>query len=256
MSDAGGNRDQTVAREQRFFDENADRYRRVRGWITRGIGAFNRSAEVHALYDPVGKRVLDYGCGEGRFTFELLRRGASDVTGFDISTTRIEAANRRAGELGLADRARFVVADAHHTELPAGSFDLIIGSDILHHLDLAAAAAELRRLLAPGGTAIFVEPLAHHPLLRLGRRLTPSARTEDEHPLTEADWKLLDRAFPRFAHQEREFVTIPLMPLNLVLPTRLSKRLARRAAAWDDRALERWPALRKYSRRTLLSMGA
>jgi SAM-dependent methyltransferase len=256
MSDAGLNRDQTVAREQQFFDENADRYRRVRGRITRAIGAFNRSAEVHDLYDPVGKRVLDYGCGEGRFTFELLRRGASDVTGFDISTTRIEAANRRAGELGLADRARFLVADAHDTGLPAGSFDLIIGSDILHHLDLATAASELRRLLAPGGTAIFVEPLAHHPLLRLGRRLTPAARTDDEHPLTEADWKLLDGAFPRFEHQEREFVTIPLMPLNLVLPTRLSERLASRAAAWDDRALERWPALRKYSRRTLLSMGA
>lgn len=245
----------TTAREQAFFDADGARYRKIRGRITRAIGAFNRSAELHDLYDPSGARILDYGCGEGRFSFQLLERGARHVTGFDISATRIAVAQRQADALGVADRTTFLVADAHDTGLPAGSFDLVIGGDILHHLDLERAAAELRRLLAPGGRALFVEPLVHHPLLRLGRRLTPSARTVDEHPLSVEDWRLLHRLFPRFEHSERELLSIPLMPLNLVLPTATGRRMAERVAQLDDRVLARWPGLGRYARRTLLSMG-
>jgi hypothetical protein len=36
--------------------------------------------------------------------------------------------------------------------------------------------------------------------------------------LTEDDWKMMAAAFPDFEHREREFITVPLMPLNLVLP--------------------------------------
>jgi SAM-dependent methyltransferase len=157
--------------------------------------------------------------------------------------------------LGVSDQTHFTTADAHATGLPAASFDLIIGSDILHHLDLDAAVAELRRLLAPGGDAVFVEPLVHHPLLRIGRRLTPSARTADEHPLTEDDWRLCEAAMARFHHEEREFLTIPLMPLNLVLPLRAQKAVARRIGALDDRLLRSRPGLGKYARRTFLVMG-
>ncbi len=245
----------TVEREAEFFDSASPRYARVRKWISRAIGAFNRSDEVHGLYDPAGKRILDYGCGEGRFAFHLLDQGATHVTGIDISSARIEKALARAEELGVSDRTHFTTADAHATGLPAASFDLVIGSDILHHLDLAAAVTELRRLLAPEGTAIFVEPLAHHPLLRIGRRLTPAARTADEHPLTEADWALCEATMDHFQHEEREFLTILLMPLNLVLPRGAQVAVARWVGRLDDRVLRVRPALGKYARRTFLVMG-
>lgn len=253
---AAGERADVVRREAAFFDAKSRRYASLRRWISRAIGAFNRSDEVHALYDPAGKRVLDYGCGEGRFSFELLDRGAAHVTGIDISEARIEAAKERARERGVQERVAFSTADAHATGLTAGSFDLVIGSDILHHLDLEAALLELKRLLAPGGTAVFVEPLAHHPLLRVGRWLTPGARTSDEHPLTVDDWRLCDRIFPRFRHTERELVTIPLMPLNLVLPQPAQRRLAAVAGRVDDRLLRRFAGLRRYARRTILLLGA
>jgi hypothetical protein len=64
--------------------------------IRKAIGAFDRSSDLHELYDPAGKRVLDYGCGEGRFSFHLLENGAASVTGFDISSKRISAATSRA----------------------------------------------------------------------------------------------------------------------------------------------------------------
>jgi ubiquinone/menaquinone biosynthesis C-methylase UbiE len=243
-----------VAREQSFFDTKNERYTIIRRRITRTIGAFDRSDEMHGFYDPTGRRVLDYGCGGGRFTLELLERGATTVTGIDVSETRVEAARQRVVAAGLSDRADLLVADAHNTGLPAHSFDLVIGSDILHHLELRPAAVEIARLVAPGGAAVFIEPLAHNPLLRLGRRLTPSARTTDEHPLSEHDWELLAEIFPSFRHEERELLTIPLMPLNLLLPRLWQERLGSRAAPIDDRLLQSFPKARRYARRTILVM--
>lgn len=243
-----------IEREQHFFDSKGDRYQKVRRRISRAMGAFDRSKELHDHYDPAGKAVLDYGCGAGRFAMELLSKGATHVTGIDISAARVEEATELAASKGLQDRTTFMVADAHDTGLPDASFDLVIGSDILHHLDIALAAAELRRMLKPAGAAIFIEPLAHHPLLRIGRRLTPSARTEDEHPLTEDDWKLLAGMFPNFRHVECEFLSLPLAPVNLLLPRAMQESLARRVAPMDDRLLDRFPSIRKYARRTILVM--
>jgi ubiquinone/menaquinone biosynthesis C-methylase UbiE len=241
-----------VDREKEFWEEQLDEYERIRPWIERAIGEFTRGSDMHALYEPRGKNALDYGCGDGSLSIRLLERGAKRVTGIDISEVLIEEARRRAAAGGFADRTRFVVADAHATEFADDEFDLVVGIAILHHLDLRRALLELRRILAPGGTAVFLEPLWHNPLLRLGRRLTPSARTADEHPLTEQDWELCASIFPRFRHVEREFATIPLMPLNLLLPQPLRTGLARRVHALDDRLLARYPALGKHARVTIL----
>ena len=78
---------------------------------------------------------------------------------------------------------------------PDASFDLVFGSGILHHLDLRRALAEIRRVLKPGGTALFVEPLGHNPAIALYRRWTPEARTADEHPLTRGDLRSFSSHF-------------------------------------------------------------
>jgi ubiquinone/menaquinone biosynthesis C-methylase UbiE len=240
-------------RERSFYNEKGQTsYHTLRRWIWRAIGEFRRNEEVLDLYEPAGKVVLDYGCGPGYLTKYLLEQGAAHVTGIDVSDGEIEQARERARANGLEDRSRFLVADGHATEFPDDSFDLIVGDAILHHLDLRRALVELRRILRPGGRAVFMEPLWHNPLLRLGRALTPSARTPDEHPLTVADWELCAEIFPAFEHEERELLTIPLMPLNLVLPKRAQKWLARRVWAADDAVMARFPRLRKHARSTFL----
>ena len=240
-------------REKSFYNEKGKTsYHLVRRWIWRAIGEFRRNEEAHKLYDADGKDVLDYGCGPGYLAKFLVRDGARSVTGIDVSDAEIEQARERALENGVADKCRFLVADAHATPFEDNSFDVIVGDSILHHLELRRALEEIRRILRPGGRAVFLEPLWHNPILRLGRWLTPSARTPDEHPLTVADWELCHEIFPEFEHEERELFTIPLMPLNLVLPKALQKRLARRVWALDDWALERFPSLRKHARSTFL----
>ena len=82
--------------------------------------------------------------------------------------------------------------------------------------------------------------------------VTPSARTRDEHPLTESDWETCRRIFSKFHHKERELVTIPLMPLNWVLPKRARSTMAKWATQLDDRLLAQFPELGKYARITFL----
>jgi ubiquinone/menaquinone biosynthesis C-methylase UbiE len=245
---------QRVEHEREFYNSSsgASRYRLLRRLIWRAIGEFNRHDELDSLFDPAGKVVLQYGCGPGFGVEALLKRGATEVTGIDISEEEIELARRSAREGGYADRVHFQAADAHHTGFEDESFDLIVGHSILHHLELPVALAELRRILRQGGRAVFLEPLAANPFLRIGRRLTPGARTPDEHPLTTADWALCASFFSGFSHVEVELMSIPLMPLNLLTPRRLQRSLAKRVAAIDDALLRRFPALRPYARLTFL----
>ena len=243
-----------VERERAFYDARgkAGRYSPARGWIKRSKGAFDRHQDFHGFFDPHGKHVVDYGCGNGELTLQLLERGAAHVTAFDVSPEFVELARARAASHGVGDRADFLVADAHDLPLADDSVELVAGIAILHHLDLRAALAELLRILAPGGRAVFVEPLAHNPVLRLGRALTPSARTADERPLTAGDWELCASAFPHFEHHERELVTILFMPLNLVLRLSAQRRLARALAGADKWLLSRAPLLRRYARLSIL----
>ncbi len=246
-------RESRVEREKAFYNEKqATSYHTVRRWIWRALGEFRRNGDITQYYDPAGKTVLDYGCGPGYLTRYLFDQGAVHVTGIDVSEGEVEQARESAAREGFGDRSEFLVGDAHATGLPDDSFDLIVGSSILHHLDLRVALEEIRRILRPGGRAVFLEPMWHNPLLRLGRALTPSARTPDEHPLTTADWDLCASIFDNFHHHEREFLTIPLMPLNLVLPVSVQRRFAHRVSALDERVLARFPSTHKYARISFL----
>ncbi len=150
---------------------------RARRFATRGTGLsavcsygmpefYNRMIHVcqHAAlapwFDiPAGTRVLDVGCGVGRWSSLLAGRGAQ-VTGIDLSPTMIAEAKRRAQTQGVQDRCRFLVQDL--AQLDAGeTFDLIIGVTVLQHiLDPQALQAAIQRMsehLAPGGQMVLLE---------------------------------------------------------------------------------------------------
>ncbi len=147
----------------------------------------------HYLSKVAGLKILDLGCGFGTQSIALTQKGAR-VCGIDISENYVSAAKASAVERGLAgDMYEFKVMDAHKLEFPEKYFDLVVGRGILHHLDLHTALLQIKRVLKSSGRAIFLEPLAANPLLKLFRLLTPRARTVDEKPLTPADLDWISR---------------------------------------------------------------
>nr|MBA3326931.1 methyltransferase domain-containing protein [Solirubrobacterales bacterium] len=181
--------------ERRFHDVQYDEDTR---------GAFRRFYEVtRGSREPYeqflaaraeGSRTMEIGCGgDGGFGLVLAARGAQ-VLGVDLSPVAVEQAREAAARKGVQN-ATFEVMDAECFDLPDDSMDLIFGSGVLHHLDLERAYAEIARVLRPGGSAIFREPMGHNPALRLFRRLTPRSRTPDEHPLKLADLRAADHDF-------------------------------------------------------------
>ncbi len=85
--------------------------------------------------------------------------------------------------------------DAENLKFNDHTFDLVYGSGILHHLSIEKAIVEIKRVLKKDGRAIFYEPLGHNIFINIFRLLTPSLRSEDEHPLLIKDLELIKRTF-------------------------------------------------------------
>ena len=99
-----------------------------------------------------GDAFVDLACGTGGSGIWIAERTGAALVGVDFSTAAIASANALAAERGhLTERVRFVVADAQDTKLPAAAFDAVVCIDALIFMDADAAAAEIARLLRPGG---------------------------------------------------------------------------------------------------------
>jgi ubiquinone/menaquinone biosynthesis C-methylase UbiE len=102
-----------------------------------------------------GRRALEIGAGTGYFGLNLLRAGiVGEATCTDISPGMVATLRENARQLGVAvNTAR---ADAESLPFADGSFDLVLGHAVLHHLpDLPRAFAEFHRVLSPGGVIVF-----------------------------------------------------------------------------------------------------
>ncbi len=155
-----------------------------------------------------GTRLLDFGCGHGMASVVFARHGAT-VTGFDLSPGYLAEAARRAE----ANRVRvtYLQADGERLPFADGSFDRVWGNAILHHLNLRRAGLELKRVLRPGGVAVFCEPWGENPLLTLGRRHLPyhgKQRTSDEEPLRTRDLAPLRHIFDEMSVQSYQLLSM------------------------------------------------
>lgn len=107
-----------------------------------------------------GGRVADIGCGVGFSTLLMAEAfPKAQFVGFDFHEPSIVEARRHANAHGLGERVRFEVAKAK--EIGETGFDLVTMYDCLHDMgDPAGCAAHIRKILAPGGTWMVVEPNA------------------------------------------------------------------------------------------------
>jgi SAM-dependent methyltransferase len=151
-----------------------------------------------------GERVVDVGCGAGDTTIELARRvgGSGGVLGVDVCSPLLERTAERVRAAGL-DNVRLENADAQTYALPAGQYDLVFSRfGVMFFADPAAAFANLRKGLRPGGRLAFVcwQALARNawvavPLAAASRivALPPPVAAEAPGPFAFADIQRVHR---------------------------------------------------------------
>ena len=196
------------------------------------------------LGDVRGRTVVDFGCGSGENTLLLARRGAK-IIAVDISLDLVELAQRRLSINNVAGAVTFLVGSAHDLPIATGTVDVVFGTAILHHLDLALASREVHRVLKPGGRGIFQEPVRDSRLLRVVRNCIPY-RAPDvspfERPLTTRE--LQEFASPFRSMSSRGF-SLPFVNLANVLPP--LQRYIHPAYRLDGAILRRLPALTHFA---------
>lgn len=207
---------------------------------------------LDALGDIRDKYVLDYGCGTGGTTVELLARGAR-VTAFDIAVARLQETGRRVAGQANGSLTGLVQCAAEMLPFEDGVFDAVFGKQILHHLDLEVAIPEIARVLRPGGRAVFLEPLIHNPILEGYRRLTPHLRSPTERALSMSQIRTMARHFRSYQH--REFILLAILPVLFGALAR--KRGAfdgfrRRLQTVDRRLVTAWPAIGRFYWETVI----
>jgi len=160
---------------------------------------FNKEFRFRIIGNVEGKRLLDVGCGDGPNMAMFAQMGA-DVTGIDVSPGALDVAHRRAEANGVADSVHLVCSPIETADLPDGSFDVVWGDGILHHVldDLESTVRQLARWVKEDGLIVFSEPVNLFEPLRQLRRLVPvhTDATPGERPLVQSELEIVRRYVP------------------------------------------------------------
>lgn len=242
-----------LERERAFFDRSSAAQFDAEGPIP--------NEHVRMLLERLGPArdmtVLDCGCGAGELALELSEQGAH-VAGFDLSQESVKLMRARADRVGVPSPGGLVSV---MERLPFGdeTFDAVVGKSILHHVDVEASLAEVRRVMKPGARALFIENQVINPFLRFARNTLTGrfgvARvgTPDEHPLVRQDYDAIRRLFPDLTLDYPDFRFFGLFSRN-VLRYERALWLARALGKTDDLIYRRLPRARKFGYHVLIEV--
>ncbi len=142
-----------------MYDLIAPLYDKINGEIDYSVWAEFIEENIRR-YNPDMKTelVLDLGCGTGRMTLELARRGY-DMTGVDLSSEMLDIARCSAEEAGLSDKMLWLLQDITEFEL-YGTVELAVSClDTINHLtsmaDLKRCLSLVHNYLVPDGLFVF-----------------------------------------------------------------------------------------------------
>ncbi len=173
--------------------------------------------QLKDLKAPPGAKILDIGSSGGALSLQLAEAGYTQVYSLDYSEEAIQLCKKR----GLVNA---FVMDGHAPDFPEESFDIIISSDCLEHLEHdQLALSNWLRILKTGGTAIIYVPAfmflwSQHDVVNLHyRRYT---RKELVKKLTHAGFTILKSGFWNFS------VFFPTAIVRLFLKIKSKKKPA------------------------------
>ncbi|UJH92531.1 class I SAM-dependent methyltransferase [Antarcticibacterium sp. 1MA-6-2] len=161
-----------------------------------------------------GKKILEMGCGDCTNAAVMAALGAN-VYANDIAASSGDIVKRVNENFEFNYPIKFVEGDFLKNELPAGSFDFVVGKAFLHHLTLPVEelfVKETARLLKDDGEARFFEPAVNSKLLddlrwyipvkgrpsKFNKRDFAKWKEEDPHPdrsFSSRHWEKLGHKF-------------------------------------------------------------
>src|SRR3990172_3718814 len=148
------------------------------GWETpAGKERWARRVAMLTSHISSGMQVLEVGCGTGYFTKELAKTGAL-ITAIDISRDLLEVAQSEIKSKNVL----FQIENAYALTFNDNYFDSIVGSSVLHHLEVDRALSEFYRVLKPGGSLYFTEPNMLNPQLLVQKNIPYIKRRMGESP--------------------------------------------------------------------------
>lgn len=137
-------------KHQELFNQIWDRYNEKE--FDEYVARYTHRIGVNALEPLVeGKKVIDFGCGNGVFCFAALKKGALETCGIDFGENSVKFAQNVAKSKNL-ENAHFKVATVYETGYEDDYFDFAIQNGVFHHLDDEnKAIKEAARVLKKGG---------------------------------------------------------------------------------------------------------
>lgn len=197
---------------------------------------FQRRLNLITSHVTPNMRVLELGCGVGYFTRHLVKTQASIIAN-DISPDLLDVAKDQV----KADNVEFRVENAYDLPHPDGSFDSVVGSSVVHHLEVEDAIRECYRVLKPGGSIYFTEPNLLNPHVFLERSHKTIRRWANVSPNETAFLrKPLQRLLELY-----QFRNISITPFDFLHP--LTPKLLIPLVDKCGRIVERIPVLKEFS---------
>lgn len=157
-----------------------------------------------------GDRVLEVGCGLGRYTLILAEYGVR-VEGLDLTSELIDTlAAEIKGHYDIPLHACDVIDCGPEM---SGAFDAVIGFFVLHHVhDLDTTFAAVQRLVRPGGMVAFIEPNPINPLYYLQITFMPDMSWHGEKGIFKMRRKLIGASMARAGLQDTSRQTFGFFP--------------------------------------------
>ena len=138
---------------------------------------WQRRVKMLTAHIKASDKILEIGCGTGYFTKEIAKTKAT-ITAIDISPELLNMAKQEIPETNVS----FVLDNAYELSFDDNCFDSIVGSSVLHHLEVEKAINEMFRVLKAGGSMFFTEPNMMNPQIALQKNIPALKRKLGDSP--------------------------------------------------------------------------